>query len=206
MFRKSLTTLSSACQEIVSNQYGCQYLFYTIIFSLFAFLLLQYWQMLNQPPMLGYSESSIAGIPVQLWMPDHLLVGNENQQEFQLIVDDLKIPEYSQMIITIDSPDGNAGFSRNFFIFIPGSSHDETNKAVVFYKSGLPPAESFVVRATFKIGNEQRVISRTIQVESFSNNILALMLVALAGLLALLNLINYIGSLLKKRNAMICIK
>ena len=191
MFGKFFKTLSSLYREVVSHLTRYQFLFYTIAFSLFALLLFQYWQMLNQPPTPGYSESSIGGVPVQLWTPNRLVVGNENQQEFQIVIDDQKIPANAQITVIVDSPDKNAGFSRDFFTFAEGSSHDEINKAAVYYKKMLSPADSFVMQATIKLGNEQAFISRTVLVESYSKNILVLLSAALAGILAVLNLINH---------------
>ena len=152
MLRKFFKTLSSVYWQIVSHLTGYRHLLYTILFGLFAFLLLQYWQTLNQPPTPGYSESSINGIPVQLWTPDRLFVGNENQQEFQIIIDDRRSPANAQITVIVDSPDKNVGFSRNFFTFAEGSSHDEINKAAVYYKKVLSPADSFVMQATIKLG------------------------------------------------------
>jgi hypothetical protein len=196
MFKNFLKTLSGLI--------AYQSLFYAIAFGLFALLLFQYWQMLNRPPTPGYGESSINGVPVQLWTPDRLFVGNENQQEFQIVIDDQKIPANAQITVIVDSPDKNAGFSRDFFTFAEGSSHDEINKAAVYYKKMLSPADSFVMQATIKLGNEQALISRTILVGSYSKNILVFLSALLAGILAALNLINHFGSLLNRNNAKIC--
>ena len=177
-----------------------RYLSYALVFSLFTGLQLQYWQTLNPPFAQGQSASSVAGVSVQLLTPEHLFPGNENQQEFELIVDYAKIPAFTTLTISIDSPDQRVGFSREAFGFTNDSTYEETNKAVVYYKEGPAPAKSFEMRAVLKVGNEEGLISRTIRVENSSESSLVLLSVALAGGLALFNLIKQIGSIVKGRD------
>jgi len=174
-----------------------RYLSYALVFGLFAYLLFQYWQTLNPAYAQGRSASSAGGVGVQLLTPEHLFPGNENQQEFELIIDYAKIPAFTTLTVAIDSPDKNVGFSREAFTFTNDSTYEETNKAVVYYKDGTASAKYFEMRAIVKMGSEEGSISRTIRVDNSSENSLILLSVALAGGLALFNLIKQISSAVK---------
>lgn len=171
-------------------------LLYTLIFGLFAILLLQDWQALNRAPALNYSESSIDGIPVQIWMPERLLTGNARQQEITLVIDEFILPENTPATITLSSPDQHVGFSRTFFNFENGltSETNENNKAAVYYNGALPPSKSFTIQADIKIGTEQRSVTHNVSVESFTRSELLAFSAVLAGLFAALNLAKQIRS------------
>ncbi|MCX6064352.1 MAG: hypothetical protein NT121_01140, partial [Chloroflexi bacterium] len=175
-------------------------LFYALLFGMFAILLLQDWQTLNRAPALNYSESSIGGIPVQIWTPERLLTGNARQQEIKLVIDEFILPENTPAMITLSSPNQHVGFSRTFFNFENGLTSDanENNKAAVYYNGDLSPTKSFTIQAEIKIGTEQRSVSHSVNVESFSRSELLALSAALAGLIAALNLANQIRSLIKE--------
>lgn len=191
MSQKLDRSLARAGKFAWSGKY--QHLFYMLVFCLFAFLAFQYWLTLNPPPGQGQSASSVGGVNVQLSTPEHLSPGNENQQEFELIIDYAKIPAFTILTINLESPDPNVGFSREVFGFTNDSTYEETNKAVVYYKETPSPAKSFEVRASVKLGTEEGLISRTIRVDHPFENILVLLSGILAGGLALLNLLKLVG-------------
>ncbi len=163
---------------------------YAIVFGLFATLFFLYWQSLNQPAVLGMSGILVGDVSVQLSMPEHLVPGNENQQEFEWLIDYSKIPTYTKLTVNIASPDTNVGFSRDSFSFTDESSTEEINKAVVFYNSLSPQSKSFDVLATVQLGVAQGVILHTVRLDNPLKRTMVLFAWVLSGSLAMLNIFN----------------
>jgi len=165
-------------------------LLYALVLGVSAMVLFIFWLMSGQAsaPGQNYAQVTVGGVSVELRIPEHLAPGNENQQEFELVVDYSKIPDFEKLTINLDSPDKNAGFSRDSFGFTNISSVEEINKAVLYYNPVTRPAASFEVRAIVRLGNEEGQVTQTVRVDNPSASLPLLVFALLAGVLALVQL------------------
>ncbi len=199
---KFINFLSRLWWDFVYKVVRYQYVLYTIVFAGFSVLLFQYWQVATVPATQGFTEDTVGGIPVTLWTPEKILIGADNLQEIEVLLDTSIISEEENVKVYFSSVDKNVSFSEKTFDYENEDENKtgaESTKTTFYYRRVLSPADSFTITAKITIGESETDISRNIQLDSVSQTNLIFFSAIFSGILALINFYNQAANLLKKK-------
>ena len=175
---------------------------WALVFLLFAWVSIQYYQQLIQPVTQGFSTATLEDIQIKMVTPDKLYIGKENQDkvEFEVSYDTGIESADSDVVINWKGSNENLAFTKNPLIFkLNEPDADKKMTGMSYYRREDLPSSNAEIVANVTIGDKTTTISRPVAIAKAPNEGLAFIASIAAAILMILNLVNGIIKLFSKK-------